>query len=525
MSFDIRFYGRDFTEISKDLSRTKDSEDNIEINVSDDVKLRIFKHFLDSVKDEFTSVVANRRPGTKIRNPKLFIDNSGDYRFDGYVGVVTKTIAMQRSDIIEEVVSEESKEEEIKVTLQIQSRFDCMDEKEFKPYFLVTMLKSVFDIKTMTAIPSNEEDFFYFLLIIMFRNHVLEAYRKGYYKTYHRFEENNDRIRGSIDISRHIKLNMGMKNGKVAYSYREHTTNNYLNHLIIEAFTYLKRRYPNFVNDMIDNNRNFGKIMEQLKYDIGYPKYSPGILISKNSKPLSHPFFTEYEQLRKTSLKVLRDESLSPFGDTAGHQVEGFLFYIPDLWEMFLEKNMKLDHFIINGQTEIKTFDYNDSNDYKQKTFPDYVFYHEDERDKPFMILDAKFKPAWGERIGTRSTLGDRLLDDYRRCIQYMNSINGHATGTIFPTSDDSICIEESKWKDQLTEFCVHKISEYNTIDRFYTIPVYVLPTNALKYEEWIDSFKNTLNITMELLNDCVKKEYDYAKKILSAYSELAVNR
>ena len=36
---------------------------------------------------------------------------------------------------------------------------------------------------------------------------------KGLYKTYQRFEKNDDKLKGTIDISRHIRLNLGLPSG------------------------------------------------------------------------------------------------------------------------------------------------------------------------------------------------------------------------------------------------------------------------------------------------------------------------
>ena len=100
-----------------------------------------------------------------------------------------------------------------------------------------------------------------------------------------------------------------------------------------------------------------------------------------------------------------------------------------------------------------------------------------------------------------------------------MNSINGHATGTIFPTSEEAIRIEDSRMESQLKEFCSHNISKYNWFDKFYTIPVYVLPTKGLSYEEWKSSFEKILGTAMTLLNRCVNSECKYANRISTAYN------
>ena len=64
------------------------------------------------------------------------------------------------------------------------------------------------------------------------------AYRKGIYKQYCTFEGNDSKVRGKIDIARHIRLNP-LFNGKIAYSYREYTINNNTNRLIPVSYTHL----------------------------------------------------------------------------------------------------------------------------------------------------------------------------------------------------------------------------------------------------------------------------------------------
>ena len=60
---------------------------------------------------------------------------------------------------------------------------------------------------------------------------------------------------------------MGLENGKIAYSYRENTVDNYLNHVIICAFEKLKLKYPESVLQVYNNpqNSNFRFLIETLK--------------------------------------------------------------------------------------------------------------------------------------------------------------------------------------------------------------------------------------------------------------------
>jgi hypothetical protein len=87
------------------------------------------------------------------------------------------------------------------------------------------------------------------------------------------------------------------------------------------------------------------------------------------------------------------------------------------------------------------------------------------------MILDAKFKPKWFD-VHKGKNKGDNLgylSEDYDKCIRDMVSICGHATGTIFPVKE---C--EKLSPEKLNEIWAHSISEYNPLDRFYTIPVFI---------------------------------------------------
>ncbi|WP_416373936.1 5-methylcytosine restriction system specificity protein McrC [Mycoplasmopsis cynos] len=61
------------------------------------------------------------------------------------------------------------------------------------------------------------------------------------FRTYQRFEKNDDKLRGTIDVSKHIKQNMWMNSGLISYSYRENSIDNYTNHLIVKTYQYLKK--------------------------------------------------------------------------------------------------------------------------------------------------------------------------------------------------------------------------------------------------------------------------------------------
>ena len=85
------------------------------------------------------------------------------------------------------------------------------------------------------------------LLAFVFAAQIERAYRKGLYRRYRTYECNDSKVKGKIDITRHIRLNP-LNNGKIAYSYREYTADNDVNKMIFTAYTYLQKRHPKHRN-------------------------------------------------------------------------------------------------------------------------------------------------------------------------------------------------------------------------------------------------------------------------------------
>lgn len=343
-------------------------------------------------------------------------------------------------------------------------------------------------------------------MLFLYKQKLEEAYFKGYYRTYHRFENNDDRLKGSIDIARHIKLNMGLANGKIAYSYREKTIDNYLNHLIIEAYHYMKKKYPDMVIDNIDNEYDLFGIIKTLEYIIGYPKYDKKTIISKNVNPISHPFYTEYNDLRNVSLQIMRDEGVSIYDGTE-EDVYGLLFYIPGLWENYLIDFLKSDNYQLKTQESTKIF--GDQADAR----PDFVFFN---NGIPFMILDAKFKPKWGDFINNGSSLSNRTVnfasieDDYNKCIRDMNAFNSHAAGAIFPTN---INIQKESFE--------YSISEINLFDRFYAYPIFIPSDDNRTYEEWLQVLNNHCSSISNKIKNDINKEKELNGRFSELYNEI----
>ncbi len=399
------------------------------------------------------------------------------------------------------------------ITLQINTRMDSeacgegvphggkdSESKGFKPFFLMTLLFDGFVPLSNSKISSDPEALTDTLLLSSFVEKYKKAYVKGYYKTYHNIQKNDAHVKGTIDVARHIRLNCGLDNGKIAYSYKEKGEFNYINHLIIAAYEQLKEKYREQTNYAFKNSIEIRDSLESLKYIISYPQYAKKTLIAKTSRPMSHPFYTEYEELRRTCLKILREEKMSPFNGDKNDKVEGVLMYVPELWEKYIEKHFKGLKF--KSQDQIKIIDVNSDKEYQQNTRPDFVFYNDDQ---PYMILDAKFKPGW-LAVAQNGKIGDLLLSDYDKCIRDMVSINANATGVIFPTKE-RLEIDDVSFKVGEKSFdYVHSISKFNSKQKFYTFPIYVPPMKGI-FEDWKKSFIDNCKDAFDKINDVIRQE------------------
>lgn len=519
----IVFYGRDYSPIMNNLVEEYEVDgevgtDGNQLKFNRFEQINIIRKFLDDNRLSIGNIMTY--PGFEGRHKRditeIYQLFNGQYYWGGFVGIIKGEISQLFLSDIQGSAFDDSKENKeysnVGITIQIYSRFDGAEGEQVpNPYFLLTMLMGANSAFNDQPVPNNPRDFvFDLLLMFIFKERAKKCYQKGIYKAYHRFENNDDRIKGNIDIARHIKLNMGLNNGKAAYSYRENTYDNYLNHLIIAAFDVLKVKHPEALWGMYFNpeNEDFKAFIDSIKMNIEYPKYDVRTLMRKNIYPISHPYYVEYEGMREIALRVLRDDAVS-FLNGREEDVQGILIYIPDLWEIYL-RNLIQDesNYHLNYQFQCKIIDYEDSpGNFVQEIRPDYVFFKinsiDSSKNEPFMILDAKFKPAWGDIIDNKKSFSD-VMEDYNKCIRDMNSINGHASGVIFPTN--------KLLNSDIDKMIKHTISEYNLVDSFYTFPIYVPKTSDRTYSEWRIQFNEE---NMDIIKKIKESILDEKNKVI----------
>ncbi len=405
------------------------------------------------------------------------------------------------------------------VDITIHSRFDL----EGQNYFAATLLSfgevNPFDVN----VPCNDENLFDFLLIDLFAQRIREAYSKGLFRTYRRFEGNDDRVRGSIDVARHIRLNAGQKNGNIAYSYRENTVNNFLNILIVKAYQDIKRNYPSITERKIENDQTIHDFLIKLENETDARSVSVGNAIKENLKPRIHPYYYEYEEVRKICLSILRHEGLSIF-DSDNKSVNSFLYYMPDLWENYLETILKkqlknfenADDFVVETQWEKNKFiKKKDSDDFLLQLKPDYMICKKDKENKEIkkckLILDAKMKPEWGKVWNDQYSDLDKkskmsIRADVDECIRNMEVFGADGTGVIFPQ------IVESKEMGGEIENVVNTEDykrEISTFSKrfFYILPHEIPSRKKIPYQKWMGDFKDRSEKFGTMLLETVYKE------------------
>ena len=303
--------------------------------------------------------------------------------------------------------------------ITIQSRF----AKNNQDYFLHYMLQKVFSINLFDLKHGiNNESIFDFLLYL-FPFYLKKALRQGLYKEYHRQEYNDSNVKGTIDFSRHIRKNVPFV-GNVAYKVREHSFDNKITQLIRHTIEFVKQH--KFAHGSLDlDSETQNCVNDILLATPSYNNRDRTIILNKNLKPFSHPYFFEYRELKKICMQILTFEGLK-YGKEKD-KVYGLLFDGAWLWEEYLNTfliNSGFNH-PKNKNSEGAIYLFNNS---KGKRFPDFW--------KNNFILDAKYK-----------RLADKKVDrnDMNQIISYMYVKKAEIGGFIVPSDNNEYEAKEIK--------------------------------------------------------------------------------
>ena len=212
--------------------------------------------------------------------------------------------------------------------MKIYSRFD----NQKHDFFLHYMLQKVFSFNIFSLDFTSSEDNVFEFLVYMFPTMLKKAMRQGIYKEYKRFRHNDANVRGTIDISRHIRENIPFR-GTVAYNTRELSFDNSVTELIRHTIEYIKT-IPSGDVILSSDKAVDDYIKKLISYTPSYCHTERIKIIQDNLLPCNHPFYTEYTALQKLCIQILRHEEIK-YG-TDDEKIYGILFDGAWLWEEYL---------------------------------------------------------------------------------------------------------------------------------------------------------------------------------------------
>lgn len=318
--------------------------------------------------------------------------------------------------------------------IEIFSRFEN-DKHKFA--FINHMLNKIYNLDDwlLTQGGNNKIELnFECLLKQSFLSKLKKAYCEGEYKSYEKAHKNDTSPRGTIDIARHIKLNLCPKNYKVAYSYNEYTSKN--------SYIYLVR----LCYEMLFQNgiKPKGKEVDDLLFKSqDYWSYDKRQIIHKNeNKPITSPLFKCHKDLQKFCLDILRHKkmTLDSFGTEDGKY--GVLIDCAWLWEEYVAALLK-DYFIHKTMSsKDKDFLFVDEQGGGiQRIIPDYIG-----KNSIPVIADAKYMNLYGKR-----DLQDEQRNSvYYKTVMYMQRYQAKLGMIFYPSKSEGDNAEDkSKAKTQ----------------------------------------------------------------------------
>ena len=362
--------------------------------------------------------------------------------------------------------------------IKITSRFTPNSDKD---YFLHYMLQKVFYSNIFNWEYTTERDYSFDFLIYMFTHFFQKAIRQGIFKSYQNREYNDANVRGVIDINRHIKNNIPF-NGKIAYNTREYSYDNNITQLIRHTIEYINTKSKGILNINEDIKSGVFQIIEATKR---YDKNKRQSIINKNLKKLNHPYFYEYEPLRKICIQILRHEELK-YGREE-NKIYGILFDGAYLWEEYIYTILK-DLDFLHPRNKEKTDGINLLNK-KWTVYPDFYNYNKQ------IVLDTKYKMLNKDN--------DKIDgSDKHQIISYVYTLGAKIGGFVYPSENkefsfDNIGILNREYNKNILENYSPSIFKYAFLipnENFKNIKEFA---NKIKTSE--DNFKEKIENKFQL--------------------------
>lgn len=278
--------------------------------------------------------------------------------------------------------------------LIIESRFSTGED-----YLFQYLLNKVMDFPNVVDLEADasQDNALFNLLVFLFPHYLRKAARKGAFKTYIRRRYNDANVRGTIDVARHIRMNTPFI-GKIAYSQREYSDDNYLMELVRHTIEYIKAK-P-YGCRLLKSSKDEVKIVVD-----STPLYRASDrrdIIEENKKnTIRHAYYHEYRDLQRLCILILQNEKHQMgYGK---RKVYGILFDGAWLWEEYV--NSLMDGYFYHPMNKARKDKQWLFNGNIGLIYPDFI----GKADESRVIADAKYKP-----------IGNIGNQDYLQVLAYM---------------------------------------------------------------------------------------------------------
>lgn len=312
--------------------------------------------------------------------------------------------------------------DDLKINIHSRVEEDTIkDGKKITDFFLIYMLEKICRLNLLDLpSPSRDDINIFDLLPYLFPQYLKRALAQGMFKEYVRRQNNDANIKGTIDVSRHIRSNIPFL-GKVAYNTREFSFDNRITQLIRHTIEHLRKF--SLIGERIINSPDVIDMVRQIVD--ATPTYSAmdrQKVIMDNLRPFAHPYYYEYAPLQKLCLAILRHDQLS-YGDST-QEVHGVIFDIAALWEEYLAVVLQ-DKGIVhpNNREHTDTQYLFEGKSGAYSRYPDFF-----KQDKT-CVMDAKYK-----RIADNDNHIER--NDIHQLITYMYMMQAGKGVIISPALD-----------------------------------------------------------------------------------------
>ena len=297
--------------------------------------------------------------------------------------------------------------------LVIRSRFG----NDTNDYFFQYLLERVIDFPNVVDLNTDayNNNRMFSLLLFLFPMYLREAMRKGAFKSYVRREYNNENVKGTVDIARHIRNNIPFT-GRIAYSQREYSYNNYLMQLIRLTIEFIKSK-PNGYSLL-------AKVKEEIKTVVDatpdFELKNANKIINANKKTtVRHAYYHEYQALQRLCILILQNEK-QQIG-VGLHKVYGILFDGAWLWEEYVNQLIcnEFYHPMNKAGSGGQWLFAGGSG----RIYPDFMSRDYEQR----VIADAKYKPM--DNIGNK---------DYLQVLAYMLRFDSKKAFYLYPEDEEN---------------------------------------------------------------------------------------